>query len=564
MNIINKALLHLVLLPSKFYEQLGIDTQHLKAILTAKLTVDDRKPNTLHQTTFRKKEKPINAATVGTVLISLFFGFCYLLAFSIGRDSITQMSFYFFLFFFMLAAALISDFTAVLIDTRDNYIILPTPVNDRTVLASRIMHIFIHWCKLLIPMSLPGLVMVIIKFGVAASLTFLCMVFMGSLFTLFLVNAVYILILKITTPQKFQTAISYVQVMVGILLYASYQIVPHVLENLEKVVFNAQANPALLLLPPYWFACGWRLFYFFQGNTFEWIAAIASVTLPLLALFFVVKCLAPSFNNRLALLNASEAKGKPTKKYTNSNFVDSVSRWFTKAGAERMGFLFSWKLSGRSRDFRLKVYPSIGYLIVYVAIILYQSKNLSLEEIKTETNTGKGMLILGLYICSYLPIMALSQSAFSEKFKASWMYFVTPVEKPGAIISGNIKAILAKFALPLAFVVVIGGLTIIGLSAMPNILLGLINQVLMVYIVAYISPRHLPFTLHQGNQSKTGNFFRGLTTVLISGFLALLHFIIYDYLPVVIIFVFLSATATWLLMGSIKHTSWEKIETEEQ
>ena len=31
-----------------------------------------------------------------------------------------------------------------------------------------------------------------------------------------------------------------------------------------------------------------------------------------------------------------------------------LSRAFTKKGAERMGFLFTWKMTGRSKDFQLR------------------------------------------------------------------------------------------------------------------------------------------------------------------------------------------------------------------
>ena len=81
----------------------------------------------------------------------------------------------------MLSATLISDFTSVLIDIRDNAIILPKPVNDSTVIVARLLHIFIHICKIVVPMSLPGLVMMIVEYGPGGGLLFFLMVFDSNL-----------------------------------------------------------------------------------------------------------------------------------------------------------------------------------------------------------------------------------------------------------------------------------------------------------------------------------------------------------------------------------------------
>src|SRR5687767_2710633 len=153
---------------------MGIDSGLLKTILVTKLTIDDRRPNSMQM--MRKKDsRPVNAATIGTILMSGLLGLLYLGAFFFSKDEATGLTFYFSLFFFMLSASLISDFTSVLIDVRDNYIILPKPVNDRTVLMARILHIFIHVCKLVVPMSLPGVVYMVIEKGGYSVAPFLLM-----------------------------------------------------------------------------------------------------------------------------------------------------------------------------------------------------------------------------------------------------------------------------------------------------------------------------------------------------------------------------------------------------
>src|ERR1700712_2420618 len=171
MNFINKLLLKLTLLPGHLYQRLGINTSQLKSILTIKLIMDDRRPNTFQQFQQKKSGKPVTFATLGTMLISALMGLFFLVTFSIGKDYVNHLTFYFFIYIVLLSSTLISDFTSVLIDVRDNYIILPKPVNDKTVVIARLLHIFIHICKIVLPMVLPGVIMMFIKHSIAAGIT---------------------------------------------------------------------------------------------------------------------------------------------------------------------------------------------------------------------------------------------------------------------------------------------------------------------------------------------------------------------------------------------------------
>src|SRR5436853_104505 len=81
-------------------------------------------------------------------------------------------------------------------------------------------------------------------------------------------------------------------------------------------------------------------------------------------LYVVIKYLAPSFNNKLAMINSSDTATEQKRVVTTSvekhSYADLLSRIFTRGFAERMGFVFTWKMTSRSRDFKMKVYPSIG------------------------------------------------------------------------------------------------------------------------------------------------------------------------------------------------------------
>jgi ABC-2 type transport system permease protein len=564
-NPVNKIFLKLVLLPAAIYKSLGVNIEQLNSILVTKLIMDDRRPNTIQQTSNRNKGKQVSLATIGTMLMSGLIGLVYLFAFSIGSNMVTSLTIYFSMFFFMLSATLISDFTSVLIDVRDTFIILPKPVNDRTLLISRLLHILIHVSKIVLPMSLAGIVYLVMNVNIAAALSFILMVLFTTIFAILFINAVYIGILKVTTPQKFQSVISYIQIVFAIVIYASYQVFPRMINRFGLGSLDLSLQKGILFYPLYWIACTWKFLYSFHVSSRESIGTVLGLCLPFISIYLVVKYLAPFFNNKLALLSSGSGTSAITRPVNSSkhrfDYPLLLSKLFTNSPSEKMGFLFSWKMTSRSRDFKLKVYPSIGYLAVYVVIMFMNTKSMDLQELREESIKSRILVISALYFTSFILTMAISQIVYSEKYKASWMYYIPPVDKPGAIILGGAKAAILKFYIPIVFFITVAGLVLIGPGVLPNILLGLFNELLIATLLVYVGNKLFPFSMHQNTNIKSGSLLRNLFVLAVSGVIALFHFFIYTIMPVVIIGAVLSILATWLIMQSIRNIQWKAVKS---
>ena len=564
MNVVNKFFLYLLLLPHTFYSRLGINISHLRAILTAKLIMDDRRPNTFQQTN-KKKDKPVSSATIGTMVLSAVLGTFFLGSFTVGTNDVTHLSLYFSMYIFMLAATLISDFTSVLVDVRDNFIILPKPVSDRTLVTARLLHITIHLAKLVLPMSLPGVIYLWLTANAWKGFSLFIMILFVTLFTIFLINALYIIILRITTPQKFQSIINYFQVFFAVFIFAGYQLVPRLLSNDTLAGYDVAKYKLMWLLPPYWFAGGWQLLA--NGDVqLSWVIALfLSVFIPIASIVIVVRFLAPSFNQKLAMI-AGNAESTSTieKKHTprvENNYATSLANVVTQRGEERMGFLLSWKMTARSKDFRMKVYPSFGYLLVYFVILLVNGKSLSLDAIRQQTKEGQVLLLSIIYFSSFMLIVAISQVAYSEKYKAAWLYFTTPVKAPGALITGALKAVVLKFYLPIIALVSIPAFIIVGPAILPNLVFGLCNEILICTLVAYFTLHHLPFSENQNTASKSGSFIKGIFMMLVPAIIGLLHYVLYSRYLVVSIAAIVSLGLALLILRSIQKLSWARVKT---
>ncbi|HKG67497.1 MAG TPA: hypothetical protein VKA92_01420 [Segetibacter sp.] len=566
MNVVNKFLLSVVLFPQLLYTRLGVNVPHLRSILTTKLIMDDRRPNTFQQVQQKKSEKPVSSATLGTIVISVFMGLFLLASFSMGKDYVNHLTIYFTFYIVLLSSTLISDFTSVLIDVRDNYIILPKPVSDKTVVVARLLHILIHISKLVVPMTLPGIVFMVINTSVWGAVLFFVLIGLSTLFTIFLINALYILILRLTTPEKFQSIIGYFQIFITIFIYGGYQFGLRAMDNTAVQAYDVSTSKYIWMAPPFWFAGAWQCLSTLNMQTQGIIATALSFITPLVCMWIVIKYFAPSFNQKLSQIAGSSPEAVPVQKSkkivsTTSWYVGALARLFTKKGPEKMGFLFCWKMTSRSKDFKMKVYPTIGFVLFYIVITFVTSKKLNLEELRHSASQGKVVLLSIIYFSSFILIMAISQIAYSERFKAAWLYFTTPVRSPGYLIGGALKAGMLKFYIPIIAVIAAPAIYLMGPAVIPNLVLGLFNQLLICSLIAYISPKYLPFSANQTIADKSGAFIRGIFTMVIPSLIGLVHYFLYNFIWVICIFAILSTFATWLVMDAIERTSWASVKS---
>ncbi len=562
MNAIDRFFLWLFLLPQRTYTKLGVDVSQLTAILTAKLTMDNRRPNTFGSGNRRRTEKKeINKATLGTIFGSLLVGVFMLYCFGIGIDMITKLSLFMSMFIFMLCMTLITDFTSVLIDIRDNLIILPKPVSDRTFLFSRLLHIAIRICIVVVPMTLPACITLAIIEGYQTILPFILITILMTLFSIFIINAVYILILKITTPAKFQSVIGSIQIGFVILLMAGYQLMPRMIQNSIISKTSISEFTFTSYYPPYWFADACLIFAGKGGNQ-SLLNPVLSVIVPLFSIFLVVRYFAPAFSRKLSMITGSSAEIKaPVKKNKDNkktfSFFDTIAKFITKPGAERTGFIFTNKMTGRSRDYKMKVYPSLGYMVVFGLIMAFQ-KDGSFGNFASSDSVAP-MLLFIIYLSSMFLSTALLQLPYTDKFKASWLFFVTPVSSPGLLISGAVKCILVKFFLPLVLFITALGIALQDPSIIPNMILGCVNVLAIATFIAYLSFRKIPFSSQQEGTAKGSTFIKSMAIMIAPVGFGILHWLISGYIWVVIVMLPVSLIIPYLLFDGIKKQSWSKL-----
>ncbi len=565
MNFLDTFLLRFFLLPTSLYRKTGVDMFQLRAILIAKLTMDNRRPTAYRSMKQAREKKEVNRATLGTVFGSLILGLFFLYSFGIGDQMITKLTLFFSMYIFMVSIMLITDFTSVLIDVRDNFIILPKPVSDATFVLARLLHIAIRTSLIVIPLFIPAWIASTIMAGWGMLFPFLLMALLSTLLSIFLINAVYLLILKITTPAKFQSIINYIQIGFAIIVYGGFQILPRMMSSKTMAGTNIYELPFIRLYPPYWFADSSLSISKLNFTGDGLISVILSLFVPVISVWIVVRYFAPLFNQKLAMLSSGNNEqsraavnranaGGTAVKVTR---VERLAAKLTHSGSEYMGFLFSWKMMSRSRDFKMKVYPSFGYVIVFLVMTAINHPSLF-----HPTDGNKGLLpamLLVVYFSSFVLISVLQNLPYSEKFKAAWIFNITPVNAPGEVICGAVKAAIVCFYIPIVLVLCLLGTLVLGPVVIPNLLLGCFNILSVSTIISYLTIRKLPFSSTIVSASKGTTFIRSIITLMVPATFGVIHWFVSGYLWFVIFLLIIAVLIPWLVLDEVKKIGWEKI-----
>jgi len=561
MNKISRLFYTMVMLPAKLYRQWGIDTAQLALILGAKLTMDDRRPNTFQQTRINRKKEGVNNAMIGTMVMALLMGLINLIAFAFGKDDITHFSFLFLAFMFLLASVLITDFTAVLIDVRDNMILLPRPINDRTILMAKLLHIIVHLCRVILPMSLPVLIYVGMNYSGWAVLTLFVLVLLASLFAIFLVNAVYLFVLKLMSPEKFKSFIAWFQVGFVIFLYGGYQIFLRLTNRSDFQEFSIAENKAVRLFPPYWFARAWdALNGGGLGEGWPWLLICLVTSLG--SIWVVVRFLAPAFNRKLSMIHGSgeqQANTASTRAAGGRGLAEFLAGNFTKDPVSRAGFLFTWRWTNRNRGFRMRVYPTIGYVVVWIILMVVNRSGEVNGSIANAASAPYAILML-IYLSSFITISAMQHVAATDEYKAAWIFYTYPVEKPGSVIRGSFISLLSKFYLPIGLLLLVGGLLWKGPAIIPNMIFGLSNQLAICCCILLINKKSLPASRPLEMKDRGGSFLKSMLMLMITGTIGVVHFMVYKFTAVIILLALLSLLANWLLLKRIGEIGWREIK----
>src|SRR5690606_22435459 len=215
------------------------------AILQVKLVMDNRKPLSFGANKGVERKKKERKYTVWlTMFFSFLMGFVYIFPVFITQyDPVIGLTIFCTMFIFVFTFTLITDFANVLIDTKDKYVLFSRPVSDKTIFLSRLLYISIYLFRLVIPMSLPAWIIFGLIKGWKGALFFPFPLVLSVFVVLFLVCALYLLMLRIARPGRFKDVLNYFQIGFSIMFFAAWMlssgmINPEAIQDLEIEAYS--------------------------------------------------------------------------------------------------------------------------------------------------------------------------------------------------------------------------------------------------------------------------------------------------------------------------------------
>jgi hypothetical protein len=507
-----------------------VDPQHLESMLETKLKMDGRRKTAFnyHRTA---SSKPVKGQDVLMMVIMALMGVMFMLILLFFQHSSSGLFLYLSMWMALLTLTLISDFTDVLIDVRDNYILLPRPVKGKTLAVSRILHVVFYLTRMTIPFSLPGLIGVGIKFGALPLLLFAFLIVLSVLMTIFMVNVLYLIMLNLLSPRKFKEVINVFQIVFYALTFLGYQILPRLVDAQLISEGNLLEKTYLWFLPSMWLASIWELWFYTPTHPFIYVLAAIGLVAPFVAIYLAGTILGRNFSQKMfSLGEGGNADGEKTlelktaqyQQRQNQGWAALSGRWFCRQKLERSIYELTWKLTGRSRDFKLKFYPNLIMLPIYFLFIFvsptFRENGGGLEALKNGS-----MYLFGFYFSMIILLSGLTMLQFSERYKASWFYRALPLTDPGLVLSGAFKAIVVKFYLPVYTLITFGSALFFGWHILDDALLAFFGILALVTGVALLTHHVLPFTKPWDEASRGGNLAFTLLTMMFAGVFGLFH-----------------------------------------
>ncbi|WP_407269460.1 hypothetical protein [Radiobacillus sp. PE A8.2] len=506
-----KSLMFLDLFKGLFLK-LGIDYPVMRRILQVKLTMDSRRvPTIFNQPNAKKKEGNQFLKSLG---IYALFGLFLVIFIVMGDNYIYQMSITFGVIMFIVMTSMISDFSSVLLDVRDKTILSTKPVSKRTINAAKTLHICIYMTLLTGALTAIPLIAGLIRHGFVFFLVFFIELWLVGMFILVVTALIYITILRFFDGERLKDIINYVQILLSVGMLIGYQVLARSFEIVDLTV-NFQYYWWHAFIPPIWYG---SVFELVNGNvsTYSIIFSILAVIVPFISIIIYIR-LIPTFERNLQKLMSHTEKGKKKE----SRIGRLWAKLLCRTQEERTFFRFASLLMKKERDFKLKVYPSLGFALVIPFVFLFNQLYMSTFAELRDSNS----LFLVIYFCIIMIPTAILMLKYSGTYKGAWIYRVTPIKDTSVIYSGTLKAFLVKLFLPIYVILSIIFVSIFSFRIWEDLIIVLIvSCIYTVICFKVLNQTTLPFTqsFDAIQQSETGKIFM---LMFIMGGFAIVHYI---------------------------------------
>ena len=404
----------------KLYESAGINFDQLQAIVRTKLMMDNRRGSaSFIQGRYQSKESNSKFLFVLILYVllgaitSIFMGIGGLLGIAIVHSFILTF----------LALTLVSDYSSVLLDTADMSILMPRPVDSKTLFAARLTHISLYVGLITLAISFVPMIVAGVKYGMIGCIIFFFTALLMGIFAVFFTSLIYLLLFRFTSEERLRDIINYVQIGMAIFFYAGSQIFPRLFRFGDFKDMTNDYHWWHYLLPPMWMSAPLDAYVNNTFDVYHLILITECVVMPIMGLWVVNRYFSPYFNEKLAILSNDtegvrvEKKNETQKqKATSDSLISRIAAFITSSPVENGAFNFVWYQLGRDRKLKLRLYPQMAYsLVALVMVSIPYMDNGDFQGALNEAAESK-IYLMYIYLGTSMILGAMQMIAYSDDY----------------------------------------------------------------------------------------------------------------------------------------------------
>lgn len=505
------------------YTRIGVDYEKMRIILKIKLTLDRRRTSTIMGSSNKKDEESENSFVYALIMYGIIGAFIGIIILS-SSNAMFSFSIAFGMFMFFVLTSFISDFSNVLLDVRDKNVIGTKGVNNKTIAAAKVTHICYY--IFLISLALSWLSIIgMFRFGILTGILFLGELIVADILMIVITALIYLCILRFFNGEKVKDIINFVQIALTIVMTIGYQFLGRMFNVFDlNIVYKSRIWN--LLLPPMWFAAP---LYAVNGGEINKII-IMLITLafivPIIAIILYLKNIS-KFEDSLSKLNSVRNNEKEKSKGVFYRF----GRWTCRNNEEKAAYNLSVSVMKREREFKLKAYPNLGFIIIFpiLFIFIFTNNYEGIESIPLSMS-------LNIYWFILMIPSILMTLQYSNDYKAAWIYESVFIKDTANIYRGAYKALIVNLLLPLYLVESVIFTVIFGIQVLGILIIVFIFLLIFIATEHIIGKLSLPFTTKAGVVDNGSNLLNILLGMILVGIAATINYFLLSNIIALIVY----------------------------
>jgi ABC-2 type transport system permease protein len=485
----------------------GADFKQVETILHTKLSMDFRRsPSMFHAS--GKTDKTFNFQ----LIVLVFFGLFISIGFTSINNLLLNLTICFSIIMVMLGSTIITEFSSVLFDHRDNQILLSRPISNRTLLLSRLLHVQVYVGFMAVALSAISSIVIAYKHGPLAFIAFWIAILLCAWITLLITSFFYMALSKVVSGERFKDMVSYLQIFMAVIIFGGYQFLPRILESDMLKNSTMEIHWWTYLIPPAWLAGFVDVFNFKEFRPELIVLALLALVIAVAGAIFLVRFLSSDFSEVLSGGAAEKVESETTSEKVKTRF--SPLSFLCISDVEKLGWKLAMSITKRDRKFKQSVYPSFGIIIVMTILMIkpdFSNFAATIQRMSTSNN------FLFFIFLGYFGTVALTQLPYTDTPEGSWIYKALPIKNHGHLLTGAIKAMLFKFFVPIAVLLFAITLSVWGVSKIPGLVVGTLLIILINQYSIIFMKMQLPFTQARDMQQKGTNMARMFLLMIFLG-----------------------------------------------